>query len=306
MIDVIIPTYKPGRELPGLIERLTKQTVSINKIILMNTEQKYFDEMLASFDGNLDENIVEVHHITKSEFDHGRTRNQGVSYSEADIFVMMTQDAMPVDDRFIEELIKPLSDDKVAASYARQVAGPDSAAIERITREFNYPDKGCIKTSEDISKLGIKTYFCSNVSCAYKRTVYNELGGFVDKTIFNEDMIYAAGIIKAGYAISYAAEAKVYHSHNYSAMQQFHRNIDIGVSQADHPEVFGGISSESEGKKMVSVTIKKLCDMGCKRQVIPYIYMTGWKYIGFKLGRNYKKLPLALVRKLSMNPAYFE
>ena len=34
----------------------------------------------------------------------------------------------------------------------------------------------------------------------------------MNHTIFNEDMIYAAGVIQAGYAIAYAADAKVIHS----------------------------------------------------------------------------------------------
>ena len=44
-----------------------------------------------------------------------------------------------------------------------------------------------------------------------------------------------------------ARDAQVVHSHNYCALQQFHRNFDLAVSQTMHPEVFGGIRSESEG-----------------------------------------------------------
>ena len=61
-----------------------------------------------------------------------------------------------------------------------------------------------------------------------------------------------------GYAVAYAADAKVIHSHNYSCMQQFHRNFDLGVSQAEHPEVFEGIKSESEGIKLVKQTAAHL------------------------------------------------
>ena len=31
---------------------------------------------------------------------------------------------------------------------------------------------------------------------AYRRDIYEELGGFIKHTIFNEDMIYAAGAVK--------------------------------------------------------------------------------------------------------------
>ncbi|MFR5150572.1 MAG: hypothetical protein ACLTER_14385 [Ruminococcus sp.] len=50
-------------------------------------------------------------------------------------------------------------------------------------------------------------------------------------------MIYAGTMAKRGYGIAYAADACVIHSHNYSCRQQFHRNFDLGVSQADHPEI---------------------------------------------------------------------
>lgn len=63
---------------------------------------------------------------------------------------------------------------------------------------------------------------------AYRQDIYEELGGFVKHTIFNEDMIYAAKAVEAGYAIAYAADARVVHSHNYTNGQQFHRNFDLG------------------------------------------------------------------------------
>ena len=55
---------------------------------------------------------------------------------------------------------------------------------------------------------GIKTFFCSNVCAAYRREIYEELGGFVRHTIFNEDMIYAAKAVEAGYSVAYAADAQ--------------------------------------------------------------------------------------------------
>ena len=100
-----------------------------------------------------------------------------------------------------------------------------SDLAEQYTRSFNYPDKSRIKTKEDIPVLGIKAYFCSNVCAAYRRSIYEEMGGFISRTIFNEDMIMAAKMMQAGYAVVYAAEAKVVHSHNYGYVQQFRRNF---------------------------------------------------------------------------------
>ena len=40
--DVIIPTYRPGEEFEKLLERLSAQKYPINKILVMNTEKKFW------------------------------------------------------------------------------------------------------------------------------------------------------------------------------------------------------------------------------------------------------------------------
>lgn len=162
-----------------------------------------------------------------------------------------------------------------------------------------------MKSKEDLSKLGIKTYFCSNVCAAYQKDVYERLGGFVRKTIFNEDMILAGRMIQEGWKIYYAADAKVIHSHNYSCRQQFHRNFDLAVSQADHPEIFEGVPSEGEGMRLVKDTAKYLLKSGRPWLLVSLVCKSGWKYMGYKLGKNYKKLPRWLILKCTMNPRYW-
>lgn len=305
-VDVIIPLYKPGKELFSLLEKLKRQTVAVGHIILMNTEEKYFEQLTygTDFDDRF-KNITSVYHLSKREFDHGKTRRTGVKKSNADYFVMMTQDAMPANEKLLENLLKPLQEEKVAVSYARQLPTEDCRVIESYTRKFNYPDESRIKSQADLETLGIKTYFCSNVCAAYKRSVYDELGGFVKRTIFNEDMIYAAKAIKAGYKIAYTAEAEVVHSHNYTNGQQFKRNFDLGVSQAEYPEVFKDVPSEKEGKKMVSSTLKYLWKEK-KKKWIPYFCMQCVsKYAGYLLGKHYRKLPRKLVIKCTSNRQYW-
>ena len=303
--DVIIPVYKPDHKFLTLIERLEHQSVPVNRIIVINTEQKYFDRLFYGTSFPNDYHNITVKHISKREFDHGKTRNRGVQYSDADFFIMMTQDAVPADEYLVEELLKPLCDEHVAAAYARQLADENSSEVEKYTRNFNYPDRSAIKTGEDLERLGIKTFFCSNVCAAYNRKIFDVLGGFVKHTIFNEDMIYAAGAVKAGYGIAYAADSKVYHSHNYSCMEQFHRNFDLGVSQAEHPEVFAAYSSESEGTRLVRQTVRHLWDNRMKRQ-IPYVFVQGgFKYIGYLLGKHYRRLPRRWTVAMSSNKEYW-
>ncbi len=304
-VDVIIPTYKPDREYFTLIERLQKQTVPVRRIIVINTEEKYFNQLVYGRKYEKEYKNIIVKHISSHEFDHGGTRKRGVKISDADVFVMMTQDAIPADDKLIENLLRPLSQEDVAVSYARQLAKEDAGEIEKYTRRFNYPEQSVIKGQADIATMGIKTYFCSDVCAAYKRNIYEELGGFIKRTIFNEDMIYAANAVKAGYKVAYAADAKAYHSHNYTGMQQFHRNFDLGVSQAQHPDIFEGISSESEGVSMVKKTIKHLWEKGHKTEIFRLIYTSGCKFIGYRLGKAYRKLPRRVVLACTSNRNYW-
>lgn len=305
-VDVIMPVYKPGKELFKLIELLEKQTVRPEKIILMNTEEKYLSSLLYGTNFLEKHRNLEVHNISKREFNHGKTRNDGAKRSKSEIMIFMTQDAMPDNDRLIEELLKALGPEEVAVAYARQLPSQESSPLEQFSRAYNYPEGDVIKGKEDIPQLGIKTFFCSNVCAAYKKSVFQQLGGFVNFTIFNEDMLYAAKVIEKDMKIAYASGARVIHSHDYSGIQQFHRNFDLGVSQADHPEVFGAVKSESEGIKLVKGTIAYL--IKCKKPLLipKLIYQSGCKFVGYRLGKRYKKLSKRQILKYTMSPDYFK
>lgn len=306
-IDVILLTYKPEKQVMELIKAVEEQTHPIRKMIIMNTEERYFEKLFYGTRFLEKYKNIEVHHLSEKEFDHGRTRAKAVQYSKADVFVCMTQDALPEDDRLIQNLADALAqEDNIAAAYARQLPQPDCREIEKYTRSFNYPDAPSVKSIADVDRLGIKTFFCSNVCAAYNREIYESIGGFVKKAIFNEDMIYAGHAVNAGYKIAYAADALVRHSHNYTCMQQFRRNFDLGVSQAQHPEVFDVVSSEREGIKLVKDTINHLKETK-NRRLIPFLLVSsGYKLIGYQLGKHYESLPDKMVKWCSSSKAYWE
>ena len=304
-IDVIIPTYKPDKSFFKLIEKLENQTVAINQIIIMNTEEKYFDKLAYGSRFFEKYHNIKVQHLSKKEFDHGYTRHVGVKKSDADIFIMMTQDAIPVDDELVEKLVKAFTQKEVVCAYARQLPKEDCGIIEQYQRQFNYPAKSCVKSHKDLEAMGIKTFFCSNVCCAYRKETYVKLGGFVHPVIFNEDMIYAAAAVKNGYRIAYVADACVYHSHNYTCSQQFHRNFDLGVSQAEHPEVFADVPSEGEGIRSVKATVNYLRKQKQSKWIPRLIVHSGSKYVGYFLGKHYKRLPQKWVQSFTMNKEYW-
>ena len=301
-VDVIIPAYHPGKEFATLIKRLEKQSVPIHRIIVMNTEESMWNKEWEKLS-----DAMEVHHLTKEEFDHGGTRARAAELSDSDVMVFMTQDAMPADRELLAELLKALDqEENIAAAYARQLPNAECSFVERYTRAFNYPDTSLVKTKADLDKYGIKTFFCSNVCAAYKKDIYEKQGGFVRRTIFNEDMIYAGGLIQAGYGIAYAAEARVIHSHNYNCMQQFHRNFDLGVSQAEHPEIFEGVPSEGEGMRLVKKTLAYLIHSGSIWLIPGFVLQCAGKYAGYLAGKKFRKLPRKFILWCAMSPNYWK
>ena len=310
-IDIIIPTYKPDATFEKLISRLQRQTVKPQRILVINTEEALWEQ--AEFDkspfvfGTLAGMKMELYHIRKEEFDHGGTRAWAAGKSQAEYLMFMTQDAMPADQYLIERLLRTMTQDPmIGAAYARQLPTADCGMIERYTREFNYGENSLIKTAEDIPQMGIKTFFCSDVCAMYRRNIYLSVGGFVRHTIFNEDMICAGTMIQKGYKVAYAADARVIHSHNYTAMEQFHRNFDLGVSQAEHPEVFEGVPSEGEGIRLVKKSMAYLVRTGHIWLIPGLFFQSASKYAGYFLGKRYQKLPEKLILSCTMSPYYWK
>lgn len=300
-VDAVIPAYKPGHDLRELVEKLLDQTVRLGRIIIINTDREFFDEkeyLIAP--------AVEVVHITRHEFDHAGTRDMGLRMSDADYVLFMTMDAIPKDNYLVEKLLSGFRRaDNIAVSYARQLPKKDCNRIEQITREFNYPAQSRVQTSDDIKKLGIKAYFCSDVCAMYDTSIYRSLGGFKAPAIFNEDMVYAAGALDAGYAVSYCADALVYHSHNYTGRQYYRRNFDLGVSQADHPEIFERFNVKGTGMQLVRKSLAQICRSGTPADIIRLVYYSGMKYLGFRKGKNYHKLSLESCLKHTSDKEYW-
>ncbi len=315
-LDVIIPLFRPDKKFDKLLIQLLKQTTKPKNIWLLNTEvlPDYATEVIKQRVDGLVSSIkiagsesVNIHIISieQSEFDHGGTRAYGASLSNSEYMVFMTQDAIPKNEYLLENLMEPFRMEDVAISYGRQEAAQNATLVEKYTRIFNYPSTDKLKSKEDLNHLGIKTYFCSNVCAAYRKSVYEDLGGFVARTIFNEDMIYAAGVIKAGYKVYYASKAAVVHSHHYSYMQQLRRNFDLGVSQEEYQSIFKNISSEKEGTKLVKQTLSYLINQREYIELVDFILESGFKYLGYLLGKKHRLLPQPLKIWLSMNKSYW-
>lgn len=319
-VTVLIPTYRPDGRLREILRRLSLQTEVPERLLLINTLQeneagggktgtdenaeKIISDLLDEFRDRFPR--ISVFHIERDQFNHGGTRNMGVMFAETDLVLCMTQDALPRDRHLVRNLKAAFSDPKTAAAYARQLPSKKAPGTEKFARQFNYPPSSRVKSGKDLEELGIKTFFCSDVCAMWRRDVCLDMGGFEKDVIFNEDMILAGRMIQAGWQIAYCADAMVYHSHEYSALRQMRRSFDLGVSQADHPEVFGMASSRKEGIRYVKAGVHFLWQEHELCEIPGLLAGSAFRYAGYRLGKSYRRLPGAVIMKLTDSPWYWK
>jgi rhamnosyltransferase len=300
MTSIIIPTLNAGKQLQELLKALRSQTVPCEIIVVDSSSSDDTGEIAKHFG-------IQIIRIKRREFDHGGSRTFGAKMSKGDIVVYLTQDVLPVDTRAIENLIKPLGDERVGAAFGRQAPQQGATAFGAHLRLFNYPERSSMKSLSDKDRYGIKTPFLSNSFAAYRKRALEKIGGFHEDLILGEDMCAGAKLLLAGYTIAYAADAVVSHSHNFAAFQEFKRYFDIGVFHKKERwilEEFGGAGGE--GLKYVRSEIAYLLKNG-KYHLLPESLLRNWlKFAGYYLGGNHEKMPLRLIKKMSMHRDWWE
>jgi len=301
-VSVIIPTLNGEETLEELFANLHRQTLQPIEILVADS---------SSVDGTLDickKNGARVWSISQKNFDHGGTRTFLAKRARGDILVFFTQDAIPATRNALRLLVKPLlGDDMCACCYGRQLPQPDAHWYAAHLRRFNYPDKSLVKSFSDRDMEGLKTIFISNSFSAYRKDRLVEVGSFKNGLIFGEDTCTVGRILQAGYTSAYVSEAAVYHSHNYSVGEEFRRSFDIGVLHSSEEwllNIFG--TAEGVGFKYAQSAVKQLAVERRYLLTLSFIVRTGMKFLGYKLGRMYKKLPLSVRPVLSMHSTWWE
>lgn len=242
--------------------------------------------------------------ISEADFNHGGTRNLGARLASergAEILVFMTQDAVPAGPGWLDQLVAPIRSGEAVATFARQLPRPGASVLEEFSRYFNYPAQSRLRTRADIPEMGVKAFFFSNVCSAVRADVFWELGGFPDDVIMNEDMLMAAKVLRAGYAIKYVAEAEVVHSHDYSLKQQFRRNFDVGAFFADAGGMLEGAAVGGEGFRFVREQLRYVLRRG-RPDLLPLVVLeAATKFSAFQLGKRHRVLPLSVKKRMSMH-----
>ncbi len=299
-LSVVIPTYNAEGYLPKLLERLKNQTVSFELIIIDSSSSDNTVTIAREYTDNI---II----IPTSEFDHGGTRTKAAKTASGDIIVFLTQDALPYDNNTIEKILELFEDPDVGAAYGRQIPYDDASLFGKHLRYFNYPDTSYVRTLQDKDKYGIKTAFLSDSFASYRKSALHKIDYFKDGLIVGEDTYAGAKMLMKGFSLGYCAEAKVYHSHSYTVVEEFKRYFDIGVFHKNEHwilETFG--KAEGEGGKYVKSEFQYLLTQHVYWQIPAFFIRNGMKYLGYKLGYHYQSLPSFLIRRFSMHRLWWQ
>lgn len=300
-IALIILTYNAAKFIAGQMQSIAAQKFKVGQILVIDSGSE--DGTIAE----LSKYGVRCHEINKKEFDHGATRQLATTLVDADIYIYLTQDAVPANEYAFEKLVGAFMDEKVGCAYGRQLPQRDASLLAAHARSFSYPGVSTVRSYEDRFQYGIKTCFNSDSFAAYRKEALQVVGGFPQRAITSEDVYVAAKMLMQGWKVAYLADAGVYHSHNYAPLMEFQRYFDIGVMHSDNKwllENFGLL--HNEGMKYVRSELRYCLERSRCFTIFASILRSGLKYFGYKLGKCYRYLPKWMVKKLSMNKLYWD
>lgn len=299
-VGICIPTYNAGPCIDEQLCALSRIRDIFSRIIIIDSSST--DRTAEYFRRK----GYEVLSIPGIDFDHGGTRqNAVILLEECDVVVFLTQDAIPISVESITRLVAAFDDPDVALAYGRQLPRPGAGPIEAHARLFGYPAQSRIKSKESIPEIGLRAAVVSNSFAAYRRSTLLELGGFPKGTLFGEDTLTGAKAILAGYKIAYVGDAEVYHSHDYSLLQEFRRYFDNGAFYSREKwilETFG--AAEGSGKAYVLSEMRYLLREA--PWLLPLSAITVLvKYLGYRVGSMESRIPASWKLHLSMNKAFW-
>lgn len=219
-ISIIILTKNSGGTLKTVLDGVFSQNYASFETIIIDSGSTDTTLIIAK------KYPLRIIKIKPSEFGHGRTRNLGAKLAKGKYVVYLTHDSVPRNKLWLAELLKPLSDKKVAAVYGRQIPKKEENTLDKLFFLALYGNKKIVWTAGSYTP-GDNIF--SDASSVIRRKLLLE-NPYKNDIIVSEDYEWANRIMQKGYKIVYQPKAEVIHSHSYNLISLFKRNFDIGVS----------------------------------------------------------------------------
>lgn len=219
--SIVIRAYNESKHLPRLLEGIQHQTIRDVEIILVDSGSSDSTVSIAESFG------ARIVRIASDEFTFGRSLNFGVRAATREFVVIASAHVYPVYPDWLEALLSPFEDPRVALTYGKQ-RGPESARFseQQIFHQW-YPD---------VSELNQATAFCNNANAAIRKSLWDK--NPYDETLTGlEDLAWAKWARERGHAIAYVAEAEIVHTHNETPRGVFNRyRREAMAFKQIHPE----------------------------------------------------------------------
>ena len=205
--SIVIRAYNEEEHIERLLEGIRQQTVWDVEIILVDSGSTDRTVAIAQAFG------ARVAQIPSAEFTFGRSLNFGIQVATRELVVIASAHVYPVYPDWLEALLRPFDDERIALTYGKQ-RGPETARFseQQIYHQW-YPDS---------SNPRQETAFCNNANAAIRRSLW--LQKPYDETLTGlEDLAWAKWVKEQGYDIAYVAEAEIVHVHNETPRGVFNR-----------------------------------------------------------------------------------
>ena len=226
-LSVIIPVKNGGQTLDICLRRIRSQTFKdLEIIILDSTSVDDSKEIAQKFN-------AKFINIPLGEFNHGLTRNRGVSFSTSEFIYFTVQDAWIAEDDMFEKMLNHFEDAKVMGVTGHQ-AIPYGDADKNPAfwfKRFSEPiiETRFFETKDNFESLPEEIKFnlssWDNVSSMYRKSALIEIP--FEETDFSEDWIWANRALKNGFKIIRDPGLVVFHYHHLLFPYAFRTNFTV-------------------------------------------------------------------------------